>query len=88
MNTNFIEKQKEIARVSSDAFPWEPMSYEFLDTITETIIKNTLDEVKRIIDDRAKGWLGEEEDSSDKHGHYDELIRLKSLLTKIGTEKV
>ena len=57
MNTNFIEKQKEIAKAISNEH--ESNYYEedaliftkpALDTLTETIIKNTLEEVREGIE--------------------------------------
>ena len=108
MNTNFIEKQKELAKAISNEHEsnyYEEDAWFFtrpaLDTLTETIIKNTLEEVGRLV--------GETEPSPDlneylkrvKDGNKDDMYdygvkitrdmvlnKLQSLLTTIGTGKV
>ena len=106
MNTNFIEKQKGIAKAFSNEHEsnyYEEDAWFFttpaLDTLTETIIKNTLGEVRKVLECSECDGSGIYQTPSDyspcrscggtglnTDGSLDD--QFKSLLTKIGTEKV
>ena len=100
MKTNFIEKQKDIARKHfQEPQEMEDWEKERLDTLTETIIKNTLEEVRKVLECSECDGSGIHQTLSDyspcyscdgtglnTDGSLDD--QFKSLLTNIGTGNI
>jgi len=59
-------------------------------TDLENVISNTvttvLDEVEREVEFRQKGWIGAEEDGSDRDPRYDELQTVLAIIQSKRTE--
>jgi len=57
-----------------------------LDGITANTVTAVLDEVKREVEFRQKGWIGAEEDGSDRDPRYDELETVLDIIKSKRTE--
>jgi len=57
-----------------------------LDGITANTVTAVLDEVKREVEFRQKGWIGAEEDGSDRDPRYDELQTILDIIQSKRTE--
>ena len=59
---------------------------EELDTLITTTVTAVLDEVEREVEFRQKGWIGAEEDGSDRDPRYDELETVLDIIKSKRTE--
>ena len=57
-----------------------------LDGITANTVTAVLDEVEREVEFRQKGWIGAEEDGSDRDPRYDELETVLDIIKSKRTE--
>jgi len=89
LNT-LIEQQKERAKNKATGVTFNPtndpqikyfFSPEDLDTLITETHQQAIAEVVRIVRERQIGWLGKEEDGSDRHPHYDELQVIIEAIT-------